>query len=124
MNTSVFYIKGLSSVYYNLELTIREAKNRARCTIINSINYVKNCEYDNRVTDKNIEDCVLRYRVTVGTGGNIKVKATASIPYVSNYSTKEIKNITFSKTYTICTLSIEKREAIGVTFERPFLKSE
>ena len=119
MNTSVFYIKGLSSVYYNLELAIREAKNRARSTIINSIDYVKNCEYDNRVTDKNIEDCVLRYRVTVGTGGNIKVKATASIPYVSNYSTKEIKNITFSKTYTICTLSIEKREK-GTTFELPF----
>ena len=124
MNTSVFYIKGLPSVYYNLELAIREAKNRARCTIINSIDYVKDCEYDNKVTDKNIEDCVLRYRVTVGTGGNIKVKAIASIPYVSNYPIKEIKNITFSKTYTICTLSIEKREAIGITFERPFLKSE
>ena len=124
MNTSVFYIEGLSSVYYNLELAIREAKNRARCTIINSINCMKDCEYDNRVTDKNIKDCVLRYRVTAGTGGSIKVKATASIPYVSHHSTEEIKNVTFSKTYTICTLSIEKREAIGITFDRPFLKSE
>ena len=95
MNTSVFYINGLSSVYYNLEQAIREAKLRARCAIINSIDYVKDCEYDNRVTDKNIEDCVLRYRVTVGTEGNIKVKAIASIPYVSNYPTKEIKKYYF-----------------------------
>ena len=121
MNTSVFYIKGLSSVYYNLEQAIKEAKLRARCTIINNINRIKGHKYDDRVTDKNIENCVLKYRVTVGTGGNIKVKATASIPYNDCYSTEKEKNVTFSKTYTIQTLSLEKRER-GITFELPFAK--
>ncbi len=54
-------------------------------------------------------------------GGNIKVKATAYIPYSDCSSTKKKKNVTFSKTYTICTLSIEKREE-GITFEFPFAK--
>ena len=121
MNTSVFYINGLSSVYYNLEQAIKEAKLRARCAIISNINYMKDNGYDTRVTNKNIENCVLKYRVTVGTGGNIKVKAIASIPYVNRYSPEEKKNVTFSKTYTICTLSIEKREE-GITFELPFSK--
>lgn len=121
MNTSVFYIKGLSSVYYNLEQAIKEAKLRARCTIINNINRIKGHKYDDRVTDKNIENCVLKYRVTVGTGGNIKVKATASISYSDCYSTEKEKNVTFSKTYTIQTLSLEKREG-GITFELPFAK--
>ena len=75
--------------------------------------------YDTRVTNKNIEDCILKYRVTVGAGGNIKVRATAYIPYSDCYSAE--KNVTFSKTYTICTLSIEKREK-GITFELPFSK--
>ena len=123
MNTSVFYIKGTSSVYYNLEQAIKEAKLHARCAIINNINYMKVCKHDNRITDKNIEDCVLKYRVTVGAGGNIKVRATAYIPYGSCYSVEEKKNVTFSKTYTICTLSIEKGEE-GITFELPFAKSE
>ena len=121
MNTSVFYINGLSSVYYNLEQAIKEAKLRARCAIISNINYMKDNGYDTRVTNKNIEDCILKYRVTVGTGGNIKVKATASIPYVNDYSPEEIKNITFSKTYTICTLPVKEREE-GITFELPFSK--
>lgn len=121
MNTSVFYIKGLSSVYYNLELAIREAKLHAKRTIISNINYMRDCGYDRRVTDKNIEDCVLKYRVTVGANGNIKVKATAYIPYDDYESTGKTKNVTFSKTYTICSLSIEKREK-GITFEFPFVK--
>lgn len=121
MNTSVFYIKGLSSVYYNLELAIIEAKNRARCSVIDKVNYMKNNAYDTGIIIKNIEDCALKYRVTVGTGGSIKVKAIASIPYVNHYSPEEIKNATFSKTYTICSLSIEKREK-GITFELPFVK--
>lgn len=121
MNTSVFYIKGTSSVYYNLEQAIREAKHRARCTIINNINYMKDDEYDTRVTNENIEDCVLKYRVTVGTGGSIKVRATAYIPYSDCYSTEKEKNVTFSKTYTIQALSLEKRER-GTTFELPFAK--
>ena len=121
MNTSVFYINGLSSVYYNLEQAIREAKLRARCAIINNINYMKNNGYDRRVTDKNIKDCVLKYRVTVGANGSIKVKATAYIPYDDYESTGKTKNVTFSKTYTICSLSIEKREK-GITFEFPFAK--
>ena len=121
MNTSVFYINGLSSVYYNLEQAIREAKLHAKRTIISNINYMKNDGYDRRITDKNIEDCVLKYRVTVGTNGNIKVKATAYIPYDDYESTGKTKNVTFSKTYTICSLSIEKREK-GITFEFPFAK--
>ena len=121
MNTYVFYIKGFSSVYYNLEQAIREAKLRARCAIINNINYMKNNGYDRRITDKNIEDCVLKYRVTVGANGSIKVKATAYIPYDDYESTGKTKNVTFSKTYTICSLSIEKREK-GITFEFPFYK--
>ena len=121
MNTSVFYINGLSSVYYNLEQAIKEAKLRAKCAIISNINYVKDEGYDTRVTNKNIEDCILKYRVTVGAGGNIKVRATAYIPYSDCYSAEKKKNVTFSKTYTICTLSIEKREK-GTTFELPFSK--
>ena len=121
MNTSVFYIKGLSSVYYNLEQAIREAKLHAKHTIISNINYMENNGYDRRITDKNIEDCVLKYRVTVGANGNIKVKATAYIPYDDYESTGKTKNVTFSKTYTICSLSIEKREK-GITFEFPFAK--
>lgn len=121
MNTSVFYIKGISSVYYNLEQAIREAKLHAKRTIISNINYMKNNGYDRRITDKNIEDCVLKYRVTVGANGNIKVKATAYIPYDDYESTGKTKNVTFSKTYTICSLSIEKREK-GITFEFPFAK--
>ena len=121
MNTSVFYINGLSSVYYNLEQAIKEAKLRARCAIISNINYMKDDGYDTRVTNKNIEDCILKYRVTVGAGGNIKVRATAYIPYSDCYSAEKKKNVTFSKTYTICTLSIEKREK-GTTFELPFSK--
>lgn len=121
MNTSVFYIKGTSSVYYNLEQAIKEAKIRARSTIINSINYVKDRGWDRRITDKTVEECILKYRVTVGDGGNIKVKATAYIPYSNCSSTEKKKNVTFSKTYMICTLSIEKREE-GITFELPFAK--
>ena len=121
MNTSVFYINGLSSVYYNLEQAIREAKLHAKRTIINNINYMKNNGYDRRITDKNIEDCVLKYRVTVGANGSIKVKTTAYIPYDDYESTGKTKNVTFSKTYTICSLSIEKREK-GITFEFPFAK--
>ena len=121
MNTSVFYINGLSSVYYNLEQAIKEAKLRARCAIISNINYMKDNGYDTRVTNKNIEDCILKYRVTVGAGGNIKVRATAYIPYSDCYSAEKKRNVTFSKTYTICTLSIEKREK-GTTFELPFSK--
>ena len=121
MNTSVFYIKGISSVYYNLEQAIREAKLHARCAIISNINYMKDEGYDTRVTNKNIEDCILKYRVTVGAEGNIKVRATAYIPYSDCYSAEKKKNVTFSKTYTICTLSIEKREK-GTTFELPFSK--
>lgn len=121
MNTSVFYIKGLFSVYYNLEQAIREAKLCAKRTIISNINYMKNNGYDRRITDKNIEDCVLKYRVTVGANGNIKVKATAYIPYDDYESTGKTRNVTFSKTYTICSLSIEKREK-GITFEFPFAK--
>ena len=121
MNTSVFYINGLSSVYYNLEQAIKEAKLRARCAIISNINYMKDNGYDTRVTNKNIEDCILKYRVTVSAGGNIKVRATAYIPYSDCYSAEKKKNVTFSKTYTICTLSIEKREK-GTTFELPFSK--
>ena len=121
MNTSVFYINGLSSVYYNLEQAIREAKLRAKRTIISNINYMKNDGYDRRITDKNIEDCVLKYRVTVGANGNLKVKATAYIPYDDYESTGKTKNVTFSKTYTICSFSIEKREK-GITFEFPFAK--
>ena len=121
MNTSVFYIKGISSVYYNLEQAIREAKLRARCAIINNINYMKNNGYDRRITDKNIEDCVLKYRVTVGANGSIKVKATAYIPYDDYESTGKTKNVTFSKTYTINALSLEKNEK-GITFELPFAK--
>ncbi len=121
MNTSVFYIKGISSVYYNLEQAIKEAKNRARCTLINNINYVKDREWDRRITDKTVEDCILKYRVTVDDGGNIKVKAIAYIPYSDCSSAGKKKNVTFSKTHTICTLSIEKREK-GTTFELPFAK--
>ena len=121
MNASVFYIKGLSSVYYNLEQAIKEAKLRARYSVIDSVNYMKNNAYDTGIIIKHIEDCALKYRVTVGTGGNIKVKAIASIPYVNHYSPDKKKNATFSKTYTICTLSIEKREE-GTTFELPFSK--
>ena len=121
MNTSVFYINGLSSVYYNLEQAIREAKLRARCAIINNINYMKNNGYDRRITDKNIEDCVLKYRVTVGANGSIKVKATAHIPYDDYESTGKTKNVTFSKTYTIDALSLKKNEK-GITFELPFAK--
>lgn len=121
MNTSVFYIKGISSVYYNLEQAIREAKLHAKRTIISNINYMKNNGYDRRITDKNIKDCVLKYRVTVGANGNIKVKATAYIPYDDYESTGKTRNVTFSKTYTICSLSIEKREK-GITFEFPFAK--
>ena len=123
MNTSVFYIEGISSVYYNLEQAIKEAKLRARCAIISNINYMKDEGYDTRVTNKNIEDCILKYRVTVGAGGNIKVRATAYIPYSDCYSAEKKKNVTFSKTYTICTLSIEKREK-GTTFELPFSKKQ
>ena len=121
MNTSVFYINGISSVYYNLEQAIKEAKHRAKCVVIDRVNYMKNNGYDRRITDKNIEDCVLKYRVTVGANGNIKVKATAYIPYDDYESTGKTKNVTFSKTYTICSLSIEKREK-GITFEFPFAK--
>ena len=121
MDTSVFYIKGTSSVYYNLEQAIKEAKNHARCAIIHSINYVKDREWDKRITDKTIEECILKYRITVDDGGNIKVKATGYIPYDNYESTRKKKNVTFSKTYTICTLSIEKREK-GTTFELPFAK--
>lgn len=121
MNTSVFYIKGISSVYYNLEQAIREAKLRAKCTVVDSVSYMKDCKCDRRITDETIENCILKYRVTASTGGNIKVKATVYIPYSDCYSAGKIKNITFSKTYTICTLSIEKREE-GVTFELPFAK--
>ena len=121
MNTSVFYIKGISSVYYNLEQAIREAKLHAKRTIISNITYIKDNGYDRRITDKNIKDCVLKYRVTVGANGSIKVKATAYIPYDDYESTGKTKNVTFSKTYTICSLSIEKREK-GITFELPFAK--
>ena len=121
MNTSIFYNTGISSVYYNLEQAIKEAKLRARGAIISNINYMKDEGYDTRVPNKNIEDCILKYRVTVGAGGNIKVRATAYIPYSDCYSAEKKKNVTFSKTYTICTLSIEKREK-GTTFELPFSK--
>ena len=119
MNTSIFYIKGISSAYWNLEQAIKEAKTRARCAVISNINYMKDDEYDTRVTNENIEDCILKYRVTVDTRGNIKVRATAYIPYGDCYSAEKKKNVTSSKTYTICTLPIEKREK-GTTFELPF----
>ena len=121
MNTSVFYIKGTSSVYYNLEQAIKEAKIRARCTIIDSINYVKDRGWDRRITDKTVKDCILKYRVTVSDEGNIKVKATVYIPYSDCSSAEKKKNVTFSKTYTIQALSLEKREE-GITFEFPFAK--
>lgn len=123
MNTSIFYIKGFSSAYWNLEQAIKEAKLHARCDIINDINVLKNREYDTRVTDENIENCVLKYRVTINTDGSIKVKATGSIPYGDHWSTEKMKNVTFSKTYTIYALSIAEREE-GVTFELPFAKSK
>ena len=119
MNTSVFYIKGISSVYYNLEQAIKEAKLRAKCAVIDRVNYMKNNADDTGIIIKHIEDCVLKYRVTVGTGGSIKVKATASIPYVNHYSIEEVKNVTFSKTYTIYALLVKEREE-GTTFELPF----
>ena len=112
MNTSVFYIKGISSVYYNLEQAIKEAKLRARCAIISNINYMKDEGYDRRVTNKNIEDCILKYRVTVGAGGNIKVRTTAYIPYDNYEQTEKKKNVTFSKTYTIYTFSLFSREKV------------
>ena len=121
MNTSVFYIKGISSVYWNLEQAIKEAKLRARCAVIDRVNYMKNSAYDTGITIKHIEDCALKYRVTVSTGGSIKVKAIAFIPYVNNYSPEEIKNATFSKTYSIYALPVEEREE-GITFELPFTK--
>ena len=119
MNTSVFYIKGTSSVYYNLEQAIKEAKIRARCAVISNINYMKDDEYDRRVTDENVEECILKYRVTVDTRGNIKVRAVAYIPYDDYESTGKMKNVTFSKTYTINALSLERNEK-GITFELPF----
>ena len=119
MNTSVFYIKGTSSVYYNLEQAIKEAKLYAKSAVISNINYMKDDEYDRRVTDENVEECILKYRVTVDTRGNIKVRAIAYIPYGDCYSAGKKKNVTSSKTYTICTLPIEKREK-GTTFEFPF----
>ena len=119
MNTSVFYIKGTSSVYYNLEQAIKEAKLHAKSAVISNINYMKGDEYDRRVTDENIEECILKYRVTVDTKGNIKVKAIAYIPYSDCSLAEKKKNVTFSKTYTICALPIEKREE-GITFEFPF----
>ena len=121
MNTSVFYINGVSSVYYNLEQAIREAKLRARCAIINNITYMKDNGYDKRITNENIEDCVLKQRVTVGANGSIKVKATAYIPYDNYESIGKTKNVTFSKTYTINALSLKKNEK-GITFELPFSK--
>ena len=121
MNTSIFYINGVSSAYWNLEQAIKEAKLRARCAVIDKVNYMKNNAYDTGIIIKNIEDCALKYRVTVSTGGSIKVKAIASIPYVNHYSTEEIKNATFSKTYTIYTLPVEEREE-EITFELPFSK--
>lgn len=121
MNTSIFYIKGISSAYWNLEQAIKEAKFRVRCDIINDFNILKNREYDTRITDENIGDCVIKYRVTVGAGGSIKVRATGSIPCNNYWSTGKKKSITFSKTYTIYTLSIAEREE-GITFELPFAK--
>lgn len=121
MNTSIFYIKGISSAYWNLEQAIKEAKLHARCDIINDFNILKNRDYDTRITDENIEDCVLKYRVTVGAGGSIKVKATGSISCDNYWSTGKKKSITFSKTYIIYTLSIAEREE-GITFELPFAK--
>ena len=121
MNTSVFYIKGISSVYYNLEQAIREAKLRAKCAVIDRVNYIKNNADDTGIIIKHIEGCALKYRVTVGTGGSIKVKAITSIPYVNHYSPEEKKNATFSKTYTIYTLPVKEREE-GTTFELPFAK--
>ena len=121
MNTSVFYINGISSVYYNLEQAIKEARLLAKCAVIDRVNYMKNNADDTGIIIKHIENCALKYRVTVGTGGSIKVKATASIPYVNHYSTEEVKNVTFSKTYTIYALTVKEREE-GTTFELPFAK--
>lgn len=121
MNTSIFYIKGFFSAYYNLEQAIKEAKCCAKCEIIKSINWMKESEYDKRVTDQNIEDCILKYRVTIGAGRSIKVKAIASIPYKNSGFPEKMKNVTFTKTYTIYSLSIEGKEE-GVTFELPFTK--
>ena len=80
MNTSVFYIKGTSSVYYNLEQAIKEAKIRAKCAVIDNINYIKGHGYNKSLTGENVEGCVLKYRVTIGASESIKVKATAYIP--------------------------------------------
>ena len=121
MNTSIFYIKGISSAYWNLEQAIKEAKIRARCAVISNINYMKDDEYDTRVTNENIEDCILKYRVIVDTKGNIKVRAIAYIPYSDCSSAEKKKNVTSSKTQTMCALPIEKREE-GITFELPFAK--
>ena len=119
MNTSVFYIKGTSSVYYNLEQAIKEAKVRAKCAVIDNINYIKGHGYNKSLTGENVEGCVLKYRVTIGASGSIKVKATAYIPCDNYESTRKKKNTTFSKTCTIYALSVEEGEE-GVTFELPF----
>ena len=50
MNTSVFYVKGTSSVYYNLEQAIKEAKIRAKCAVIDNINYIKGHGYNKSLT--------------------------------------------------------------------------
>ena len=80
---------------------------------------MKDDEYDRRVTDENVEECILKYRVTVDTKGNIKVRAIAYIPYSDCSSAEKKKNVTFSKTCTIYALSVEEGEE-GVTFELPF----
>ena len=119
MNTSVFYVKGTSSVYYSLEQAIKEAKIRAKCAVIDNINYIKGHGYNKSLTGENVEGYVLKYRVTIDASGNIKVKATAYIPCDNYESKKKKKNTTFSKTCTIYALSVEEGEE-GVTFEFPF----
>ena len=121
MNTSVFYIKGTSSVYYNLEQAIKEAKIHAKCAVIDNINYIKGPGYNKSLTGENVEGYVLKYRVTIDASGSIKVKATAYIPCDNYESTRKKKNTTFSKTCTIYALSVEEGEE-GVTFELPFAK--
>ena len=122
MATSVFFIKGFSVAYWNLEQAIKEAKLCARSVILDAICREKDDQYSKRVTNNNIDECVLKYRVTEDKNGNIKVKAVASIPYDRSWSVnKKIKNATFSKTYTICALPIEEGKE-DINFEFPFAK--
>lgn len=117
MATSVFYIENDSMAFWNLEQAITEAKKRTRKYLLWRINLEKDSPFCNKVNDRNIKDCIIKYQVTKNRNGSVKVKGMFSIPIDEEKYHR--KNFMASKTLSIRSLTLKEREE-GITYECPF----